>query len=160
MELQSKQQSGEDSAKDPYDEVMARDKKKGYLPLYGRGVTKTKIKKNEKKSRYVLPDEFLEDIKANLTREVAQDIASLVLSQIKAVNPDMNLIIPDFGVTTRNQSSDPNGNQVDIHSPSEQQVLYLVHPSHSSISYSGFCFSVSSIVNNIATYYFSFDILY
>lgn len=86
-------------------------------------MTKSKIQKNVKVSRYVLPDDFLKDIKANLTQEVAQDIASLVLSQIKAANPNINLIIPDFGVATRN-SSDLNGEQVDkttSKSRSEQQ---------------------------------------
>lgn len=78
--LQTKQQSGEESTIDPYDEVMCKDKRKGYIPLYGRGVTKSKIQNKEKKSRYVFPDEFLKDVKANLSREVAQDIASLVLS--------------------------------------------------------------------------------
>lgn len=112
MMIQTKQQSGDESTKDPYDEVMGKDKRKGYLPLYGRGVTKSKILKKETTSRYLLPDEFLKDIKANLSREVAQDIASLVLSQIKAVNPDINLVIPDFGVATGNGSCDPNGEQV------------------------------------------------
>lgn len=129
MELQEKQ-SGEESTKDPYDEVMGKDKKKGYLPLYGRGVTKSKIQKNEKMSRYVLPSDFLKDIKANLTREVAQDIASLVLSQIKEANPDINLIIPDFGVATRNNSSDLNGEQVDktTSKSRSEQVVFVQSP--------------------------------
>ncbi|KAL6574454.1 hypothetical protein OROHE_001358 [Orobanche hederae] len=109
MELQEKHQLGEESTKDPYDEVKGKDKHKGYLPLYGRGVTKSKMQKNEKKSRYILPADFLKDIKASLTQEVAHDIASLVLSQIKAVNPEINLVIPEFGAATRNDSCDQSG---------------------------------------------------
>lgn len=118
MMLQTNQQSGEESTKDPYDKVMGKDKHKGYIPLYGRWVTKSKIQNKEKKSRYVLPDEFLKDVKSNLSRDVAQDIGSLVLSQIKAANPDISLVIPDFRVPTGNESRNPNGEQV----RSEQQV--------------------------------------
>lgn len=122
--LQTKQ-CREESTKDPCDKVTVKDKHKGYLPLYGRGLTKSKIQKNEKKSRYVLPNEFLKEIKANLSREIAQDIASLILTQIKAINPDINLDIPNFGVATGNESSDPNGEQFERLSKTsyEEQVL-------------------------------------
>ncbi|KNA07376.1 hypothetical protein SOVF_172430 [Spinacia oleracea] len=108
--LQSEQQGGE-SSKDPYDEVMGKDKHKGYLRLHGSGVTKSKVQRKGKKPSYTLPEDFLDNMKANWTREVAQDVASLVLSQIKAANPDISIVIPDFGGTPRDESNDQNGEQ-------------------------------------------------
>ncbi|XP_021835176.2 uncharacterized protein [Spinacia oleracea] len=96
--LQSEQQGGE-SSKDPYDEVMGKDKHKGHLRHHGSSMTKSKMQRTGKKSSYTLPEDLLYNVKVNLTREVAQDVASLVLSQIKAANPDISLVIPDFGVT-------------------------------------------------------------
>lgn len=93
-------------------------------------MTKSNIQKEEKKSRYVFPDEFLKDIKANLTQEVAHDIASLVLSQIKAVNPDINLVIPNL------QEIQMVNKLKTLLKPdlSNRYLSFHLHPSHSSHS--------------------------
>ncbi|CAH9085117.1 unnamed protein product [Cuscuta europaea] len=89
------------------------------IRLRGRGVTKSKMKEtNNKQSSYVMPEEFLQSVKEQLApsmkkhlkQEVAKDVASMVLSQIKATNPGISLNIPEFCVSSKNQSS---GHEVD-----------------------------------------------
>ncbi|CAH9080943.1 unnamed protein product [Cuscuta epithymum] len=75
--------------------------------LRGRGMTKSKMKKNNKKqSSYIMLEEFLQSVKAQL----APEVVSMVLSQIKAANPGISLNIPEFCVSSKNQSS---GHEVD-----------------------------------------------
>ncbi|CAH9095149.1 unnamed protein product [Cuscuta epithymum] len=115
-ELQSQQECGEKETKeDPYYLVVKKPELNGRLRLRGRGMNKSKLKKSNKgaKSSYTLPEEFLQsvtaklipNIRANMKEEVAQDVASMVLSQMKAANPGITLNIPEFCISARDKST-------------------------------------------------------
>ena len=64
------------NSKDPYCEVVPN----GRLHLFGRSVTKSKLKEKEKAKSpsYILPPEFLQSIKADLIQQSAPDLISLL----------------------------------------------------------------------------------
>uniref|UniRef100_A0A803MGZ0 Uncharacterized protein n=2 Tax=Chenopodium quinoa TaxID=63459 RepID=A0A803MGZ0_CHEQI len=107
-------QSQEDGnvCNDPYSEVIPPPKRKSRLHLYGSGVKKSDLKNKDTKSNYILPEEFLVDIKTQLVQEIAPTITAAVLDSIREVNPGINLVVPSTlqQLTPHDASSAPNRN--------------------------------------------------
>ncbi|XP_021851010.1 uncharacterized protein [Spinacia oleracea] len=93
-------QDGEEgrNSKDLISEVIQgpKSKSKSRVPLYGKGVTKSDLKKKEKKSGFLIPEEFLQSMKTELVQQLAPHVVSMIVSQIQEANPEINIVIPDF----------------------------------------------------------------
>ncbi|KMS64729.1 hypothetical protein BVRB_017290, partial [Beta vulgaris subsp. vulgaris] len=102
-------ENGEDgNVKNHYSEVIQDPVRKNRVRLYGRGVTKTDLKKKDKNSGFIFPQEFLQSMETQLVQKLAPSVASVILSQIQAANPGVDLVIPDFssGTIPRDASRD------------------------------------------------------
>ncbi|KMT06450.1 hypothetical protein BVRB_7g161190 [Beta vulgaris subsp. vulgaris] len=102
-------ENGEDGhVKDHYSQVIQDPVRKNRVRLYGRGVTKTDLKKKDKNSGFIFPQEFLQSMETQLVQKLAPSVASVILSQIQAANPGVDLVIPDFssGTIPRDASRD------------------------------------------------------
>uniref|UniRef100_A0A803MSE8 Uncharacterized protein n=1 Tax=Chenopodium quinoa TaxID=63459 RepID=A0A803MSE8_CHEQI len=57
--LESSNHEDGSNSKDPYSEVIPNPKRKSRLRLYGKGVRMTDLKKKDKKSDFIFPEEFI-----------------------------------------------------------------------------------------------------
>ncbi|CAH9074559.1 unnamed protein product [Cuscuta epithymum] len=96
---ESQHEEGDDKTCDPYCEVVDN----GHLRLYGRSMTKSKlkIKPKDQKPSYICPPEFLESFKQDLICALTPKLTTAVVSSIQAANPGIQLNVPDFLVTPR-----------------------------------------------------------
>ncbi|KAL8140240.1 hypothetical protein V2J09_006261 [Rumex salicifolius] len=116
---------GSSCLKDPYGEVIKSD----HLHLYGRTVTKSKLKEAAKDQgpSCILPSEFLESIKKELVQQTAPELISVLISTINAANTGVELNIPDFDLSSRDATTSiphtPNEQPQDsVHRQSEENV--------------------------------------
>ncbi|KMS99254.1 hypothetical protein BVRB_2g046910 isoform A [Beta vulgaris subsp. vulgaris] len=112
--LQSVEHGEDGNTKDHYSEVIQDLVRKNRVRLYGRGVTKTDLKKKDKNSGFIFPQEFLQRMETQLVQKLAPSVASVILSQIQAANPGVELVIPDFSIGTK-----PNDASRDQHLTSD-----------------------------------------
>uniref|UniRef100_A0A803MDF8 Transposase-associated domain-containing protein n=1 Tax=Chenopodium quinoa TaxID=63459 RepID=A0A803MDF8_CHEQI len=112
---------------DPYNEVIPPPRRKSRVHLYGSGVKKSDLKNKDTKPSFILPEEFLVGLKAQLVQEIAPTITTAVLDSIREVNPGINLVVPSTlqQLTLHDASSAPNRNtaQSGQSSKSFNQVL-------------------------------------
>lgn len=108
--LESDQHEEGNNSKDAYSEVIQDPKRKSRLRLFGKGVTKTDLKRKDKKSDFIFPEEFLQSMQTQLVQQIAPSVASVILSQLQEANPGINLVIPDFVIpsTPKDASSAPH----------------------------------------------------
>ncbi|XP_057247174.1 uncharacterized protein LOC125492854 [Beta vulgaris subsp. vulgaris] len=99
--LQSVEHGEDGNTKDHYSEVIQDPVRKNRVRLYGRGVTKTDLKKKDTNSGFIFPQEFLQSMETQLVQKLAPSVASVILSQIQAANPGVELVIPDFSIGTK-----------------------------------------------------------
>ncbi|XP_019104833.3 uncharacterized protein LOC104893336 [Beta vulgaris subsp. vulgaris] len=99
--LQSVEHGEDGNTKDHYSEVIQDPVRKNRVRLYGRGVTKTDLKKKDTNSGFIFPQEFLQSMETQLVQKLAPSMASVILSQIQAANPGVELVIPDFSIGTK-----------------------------------------------------------
>ncbi|XP_056682689.1 uncharacterized protein [Spinacia oleracea] len=89
---------GGTNSKDLISEVIQgpKSKSKSRVPLYGKGMTKSDLKKKGKKSGFLIPEEFLQSMKTKLVHQLAPHVVSMIVSQLQEANPEINIVIPDF----------------------------------------------------------------
>uniref|UniRef100_A0A803LSU4 Uncharacterized protein n=1 Tax=Chenopodium quinoa TaxID=63459 RepID=A0A803LSU4_CHEQI len=98
-DLESSQHEDGSNSKDPYSEVIPEPKRKSRVRLQGKGVKKSDLKKKEKKkSDFIFPAEFLENMQAQLVQQLAPSVTTAILTQLRDANPGINLVIPDFAI--------------------------------------------------------------
>ncbi|KMT05984.1 hypothetical protein BVRB_7g164710 [Beta vulgaris subsp. vulgaris] len=85
--LQSVEHGEDGNNKDHYSEVIQDLVRKNRVRLYGRGVTKTELKKKDTNSGFIFPQEFLQSMETQLVQKLAPSVASVIFSQIQAANP-------------------------------------------------------------------------
>lgn len=91
--LESAQHGDSDNCIDPYTQVVPEVKRKSRGRLVGSCVTKKDLKKKDStKSGLILPEEM----KADIVQQLVPSVAAVILSQLQAANPGMNIVIPSL----------------------------------------------------------------
>ena len=90
-------------SKDPYREVV----KSSRIHLYGRTVTNSKMKEvaRDQGPSCLLPPEFLESIKKEVVQQIAPELISVLVSKIQAANVGLELNIPEFDLSSRDDTN-------------------------------------------------------
>uniref|UniRef100_A0A803N598 Uncharacterized protein n=1 Tax=Chenopodium quinoa TaxID=63459 RepID=A0A803N598_CHEQI len=97
------------NSKDPYSEVIPNPKRKSRLRLHGKGVRMKDLNKKDKKSNFIFREEFIASMQEQIVQKLVPGLTTAVLTQLHEANPGINLVIPDFVMSSapNNASSAP-----------------------------------------------------
>ena len=115
--------------KDAYSEVINKPEHSGRVRMYGKGVTKTSLRKVSTNSSYIFPPEFLHNMQSQVMDQVLQ--ANPQLQKLLEANPEVNIVLPDLskiGSNTTTPPTESNGqSSVGAHS-TNRLVRYFLLP--------------------------------
>ena len=80
--------------KDAYSEVIKKPEHSGRVRMYGKGVTKTSLRKVSTNSSYIFPPEFLQNMQSQVMDQVLE--ANPQLQKLLEANPEVNIVLPDL----------------------------------------------------------------
>lgn len=105
------------------------------LRLYGKGVTHSDLKKKDRKTGFIIPNEFLESMRTELVQQLAPTLATMIVTQLQEANPGMDLVVPDFlgSAIAKDANSAPhmderNGQSGDTLNETVNQVISFPTP--------------------------------
>ncbi|XP_048496641.1 uncharacterized protein LOC109133568 [Beta vulgaris subsp. vulgaris] len=126
--LASKEHEQGANSEDPYNQVIKKVEHSGRVRLYGKGVTKTDLKKGGTKCCYIIPQEFLQSIQTGL------------VEQLREANPGIDLVVPDVQVSSTTKDATATSNEA-IEQNGEQELtsgtdlLNQVHEADKNVSH-------------------------